>query len=213
MELTIAIIVIVIILVLPYGLMVKGYNENTKLTEENAQLKSRLEAMQERALTPSAHEEENLTAERVMEAIRFSGYVPEQNENWIRFLSQGEEFFIDIDRLPTIFIMRFYNVDPKEWEMDLLKQAAHLMSDELIMVKALFHEREDGSVGLRFLVVALDRDYYNLRSNLPRYISMIIDGDRRMKEIYNQFVKEKRDAAITINPFLPADSQENKVMS
>lgn len=163
-------------------------NKNTKLAVENSMIKGRMEALQEKTLTTVPREEENLTADGIMEAIRFAGYVPERNANWVRFLTQGEEFFIDVERLPMLLVMRLYDVATQEMEMDLLKQAAHLMSDELIMVKALIYEREDCGTSLRFYVVSFDRDYYNFRSNLPRYISMIIDGNRRMNEIYNQLV-------------------------
>ena len=188
--------------------------KDTKLTVENSVMKGRMDVLLEKASKTAVHEEENLTVNGVMESVRFAGYFPELIDNWVRFVAQGELFFINVKSLPMIYILRFYHVDTKEWEMDLLRQAAHQMADELIMVKALlFNEREDGRASLQFIVVSLDRNYYDLRSNLPRYISLIIDGERRLNEIYNQLVNERNDAAQTITPFLLAEQQEKKVMS
>jgi len=187
--------------------------KNTNLTVENGLLKGRMESMQERIAEKDAvAPKERLTANRIEEAIRHAGYVPDRSENWIRFMVSGEPFYVETDRLPSVFVLRQFGVDSKEWEMDLLKQAAHLMSDELIMVKATFDEDKDG-IGLRFFVAALDANNASFQENLTKYINIIDDGRRKMNEIYEGLVQEKRDAALTLNPFLPANSSENKVMS
>ena len=114
--------------------------------------------------------------------------------------------------MPQIFVVRDFGVDTKEWEMDLLKHAAHLMSDDLITVKAIFYE-DAQRCDLRFFVAAMDRNYASLRENLPRYINLIHEGRNRMSEIYDNLVKEKRDAALAINPVLPQVQPEKKIMS
>lgn len=188
-------------------------NKNTKLTVENSLMKGRMEALQERiAEKEPIAPQEHLTADGIEEAIRHAGYVPDRNENWVRFMVSGEPFYVEIGRLPSVFVLRQYGVDTKEWEMDLLKHAAHLMSDELIMVKATFDEDKDGT-GLRFFVAALDANNASFQENLTRYIGIIEDGRQKMHEIYEQLVKEKRDAALTVNPFMPSNPSENKVMS
>lgn len=187
--------------------------KNTNLTVENGLLKGRMESMQERIAEKDAvAPKERLTANGIEEAIRHAGYVPDRSENWIRFMVSGEPFYVETDRLPSVFVLRQFGVDSKEWEMDLLKQAAHLMSDELIMVKATFDEDKDG-IGLRFFVAALDANNASFQENLTKYINIIDDGRRKMNEIYEGLVQEKRDAALTLNPFLPVNSSENKVMS
>lgn len=187
--------------------------KNTNLTVENGLLKGRMESMQERIAEKDAvAPKERLTANGIEEAIRHAGYVPDRSENWIRFMVSGEPFYVETDRLPSVFVLRQFGVDSKEWEMDLLKQAAHLMSDELIMVKATFDEDKDG-IGLRFFVAALDANNASFQENLTKYINIIDDGRRKMNEIYEGLVQEKRDAALTLNPFIQANSSENKVMS
>ena len=86
--------------------------------------------MQERIAEKDAvAPKERLTANGIEEAIRHAGYVPDRSENWIRFMVSGEPFYVETDRLPSVFVLRQFGVDSKEWEMDWLKQASHLMSD------------------------------------------------------------------------------------
>ena len=186
-------------------------NKNTRMAVENSLMKSRMEALEEKAsVKDTADKSEPLTADGVEEAIRHEGYVPDRGEDCIRFMVAGEPFFAEIDRLPIVFVLRQYGVDTSEWEMDLLKQAAHLMSDELIMAKASFHN--DDTV-LRFFVAALDANKASFQENLTKYIGIITEARQTMDEIYERLVKEKREAALAVNPFLTESKPENKVMS
>lgn len=188
-------------------------NKNTKLTVENSLMKGRMEVMQERIDEKTAISSmEPLTADGIEAAIRHAGYVPDRKDNWIRFMVAGEPFYVETGRLPSVFVIRQYSVDTNEWEMDSLKHAAHLMSDELIMVKATFDEDEDGT-GLRFFVAALDANNASFQENLTKYLSIISDGRQKMNEIYEQLVKDKREAALALNPYLSEPKTENKVMS
>ena len=192
-------------------LLRKESQQRTKLFEENCEMKARQELAAESAV-PGQSDSQSLTVDDVVESVRFAGYVPEKGEGWIRFMISGAPYLIDTGRLPQIFVVRDFDVDTKEWEMDLLKHAAHLMSDELIMIKAIFFEDAEGCE-LRFFVAAMDRNYASFRDNLTRYIGLIQQGQAKMNEIYENLVKEKRDAAIATNPFKPASQTENKVLS
>jgi len=94
--------------------------------------------------------------------------------------------------------------------MDLLRDAAHLMSDELIMVKATF--LDEGRT-LNFFVAAQDRNYESFRANLTNYMHILEDGQRKMNEEYHRLVDEKREAALAANPVIPSTQSENKVLS
>lgn len=153
-----------------------------------------------------------LTVADIKEAVHHAGYVPETSDNWVKFMAAGEAFYIDTARLPQIFVHRYYNVQTSEWDMSLLKHAAHLMSDDLIMVKAIFDERIEGTT-LRFFVAAMDRNYQSSRDNLMAYLGIIADGNRRMTEIYDKLVEEKNQPAIPSIPFTPTGLQENKLLS
>lgn len=154
-----------------------------------------------------------LTMEGIEASVRRLGYVPERHESWIRFMAAGEACYIETCRLPVVFLFRWFSLNPKDWEIDLLKQAAHLMADEIIMVKATFDEEKE-KTHLRFLVAALDANDASFCKNLPRYLSIIEDGRRTLNEIYESLVKERQDAAMSLAPLLPSsEPQEKKVLS
>ena len=189
--------------------------KNAKLAAENGLMKGRMETLQERgaiAGDQSAAADDPLTVEGIEAAVRHAGYVPDTSDDWVRFMVAGERFFIDTSRLPQIFISRYYNVQTSEWDMELLKKAAHLMSDDLIMVKAIFDEKPDGTT-LRFFVAAMDRNYPSFRDNLMSYLGIISDGKRLMTEIYNKLEEEKKNPALAGTPFTSAYVQDPKLLS
>ena len=81
-----------------------------------------------------------------------------------------------------------------------------------MMIKAIFDE-DKGETGLRFLVAALDANNASFQENLTRYLGLIDDGRRKMNEFYENLVMEKRDAALTVNPFTSAGQTESKLLS
>ncbi len=188
-------------------------NKNTKLSVENDLMKGRLEAMQERIDSKeSVSLEGPLTAAGIEEAVRHAGYVPDVKENWIRFMTAGEPVYVKTDRLPSVFVFRQYRVDTKELEIDLFKQAACLMSDELMMVKAIFDE-DKGETGVRILVAALDANNASFQENLSQYVGLIDEGCRKINEFYERLVKEKCEAALMMDPFMPVGQSESKLLS
>lgn len=153
---------------------------------------------------------EPLTVEKIADAIRFEGYFPETDDDCVRFKVQGENYLVDASRLPLLFVVKGYSVDPNEWEMGIFREAAHKMSDRLVMVKATF---SDDDKDLRFFVAARDRNYESLRANITPYLRIIQDGERLMNEEYNKMVEEKRKAALAAQPVIPPVKQESKVLS
>lgn len=151
-----------------------------------------------------------LTVEKIADAVRMEGFFPEIEESGVRFKAQGESFYIDAERLPLVFIVKGYNLDPKDWEMDLLRNAAHLMSDALIMVKATISDDEKS---LNFFIAAQDRNYESFRANLASYLRIIEDGQRKMNDEYHRMVDEKREAALAARPVIPSTQPENKILS
>lgn len=188
--------------------------ENRRLTEDlKWQQAANLELLKHEPVKPEVgplSSPEPLTVEKIADAIRMEGFFPETAEDGVRFKAQGEIFYIDAGRLPLIFLLKSYNVDPKDWEMDLLRDAAHLMSDELIMVKATF--LDEGRT-LNFFVAAQDRNYESFRANLTNYMHILEDGQRKMNEEYHRLVDEKREAALAANPVIPSTQPENKILS
>ena len=153
---------------------------------------------------------QSLTIGKIADAVRMEGFIPEVEETGVRFKCQGESFYVDAERLPLVFIVKSYHIDPTELEMDILREAAHRMSDAIVMVKATI---SDNDKSLNFFVAAQDRNYESFRANLTSYMGIIEDGRRKMSEEYHRMVDEKREAALAAQPVIPSVKQENKVMS
>lgn len=152
-----------------------------------------------------------LDKESAMEAIRFNGYVPDADEHWIKFMVQGEHYAIDADRFPVLVMMKHYNLDHNEWDMDLMHKAAHQVSDELIMGKVLFTGEEED--GIAFQITAIENKYGHFKDCLTRYISIIEESQARMSKIYND-MDAKRKEDLTMFPQIgPETKSEKKVLS
>ena len=188
------------------GLLCNKHTESKELKGTNMELLRRIPIMND-----GAGELEPLTVERIANALRFEGFYPEVHEDkFLTFKAQGDSYYIDASRLPLVFLNKVYDLNPDNWEMDLIREAAHRMSDQLVMVKAVISE-EDRS--LRFFVASCDRNYESFRANIPSYLDIIEDGQRVMDREYNKMVDEKRESALRANPVLPALPQEPKILS
>ncbi len=180
-------------------------HKNIYLVSDNKVLQARIEGLQEKQ-TEVIIPDEDLSPEGIEEAVRQAGYVPERKDGYIRFMVQGESYSVSTDRLPLVFVLKGYTVDEGDWDMDLFRKAAHLMSDELAIVKASFDEFE-GIMHLRFFTASRDNTVLGLRDSLSAYIDLINEGQRRVSEIYDQLVKERHETALT-TPFFPSTPHE-----
>ena len=132
-----------------------------------------------------------LDKETAMEAIRYNGYVPEADGHWITFMAQGEHYAIDADRFPVMVMMKHYNLDRKEYDMDLMHKAAHQVSDDIIMGKVLFTGEEED--GIMFQITAIENKYGHFKDCLTRYISIIDESQSRMSQLYNDMDAKQKE--------------------
>ena len=152
-----------------------------------------------------------LDKETAMEAIRYNGYVPEADGHWITFMAQGEHYAIDADRFPVMVMMKHYNLDRKEYDMDLMHKAAHQVSDDIIMGKVLFTGEEED--GIMFQITAIEYKYGHFKDCLTRYISIIDESQSRMSQLYND-MDAKQKENLSLYPQLGTGaSGDKKVMS
>lgn len=143
------------------------------------------------------HDSRGLDRDLIMEAIRYNGFVPEADadEHWIFFKKQGDTYGIVTERLPMFTIMRHYDLDKNEWDMELLHQAAHKVSDDIIMAKVLITgEDEDG---ISFQLSSFEDDYDHLKDFLCRYLSIIDESYARLFDIYNELENKKSEMTLT----------------
>ena len=194
-------------------LLLDRHLANRKLSESiKQQQETNLELLRRIPVTDveSAEGPQPLTIEKIADAIRMEGYFPEIEETGVRFKVQGESFYVDADRLPLIFLVKTYSLDPNDWEMDILRDAAHLMSDALIMVKATI---ADDDKSMSFFVAAQDRNFESFRANLISYMRILEDGQQKMNEEYHRLVDKRRDDALTAQSIIQPAHNETKVMS
>lgn len=157
------------------------YRKMLALERDNKWLKEQREQTPE-PVTVDDVDNHPLDKETAMEAIRYNGYVPEADGHWITFMAQGEHYAIDADRFPVMVMMKHYNLDRKEYDMDLMHKAAHQVSDDIIMGKVLFTGEEDG---IAFQITAIENKYSHFKDCLIRYISIIDESQSRMSQLYN----------------------------
>lgn len=190
---TVAFIAIVFIL-----LYMKENEKCEDLKYENDKLKKN--AVQASTVSAASVDDQGsrrLDRELIMEAIRYNGFVPEvdTDENWIFFKKLGLTYGIVTERLPMFIIMRHYDLDKNEWNMELLHQAAHKVSDDIIMAKVLLTgEDEDG---ISFQLTSFEDDYDHLKDFLCQYLSIIDESYARLFDIYNELENKKSDMSLT----------------
>lgn len=152
-----------------------------------------------------------LDKESAMEAIRYNGYVPEADGHWITFMAQGEHYAIDADRFPVMVMMKHYNLDHKEYDMDLMHKAAHQVSDDIIMGKVLFTGEEED--GIMFQITAIENKYGHFKDCLTRYISIIDESQSRMSQLYNEMDAKQKERLSMLPQLGAGASGDKKVMS
>ena len=164
----------------------------------------------EKGVAPASSKDRLLTLDGIAEAVEDAGYTPEKGEGGLVFRRNGETYIIDARRLPRFFVSKTFRIKPQEWDMDLLKQAACRMTDDIIMVKGSVNTEpdEDGDCSLRIYLAAMDRTYRSFRANLADYVQIIDDADQRLGEIYRQISEEKQEAA-SLNGLASSSFQQN----
>ena len=200
---------IVAIIALIFILLYMKENEKCEeLKSDNKKLrKGAVQVGVANAMSAYEYGSRRLDRELIMEAIRFNGFVPEADEGWIFFKKQGLTYGIDTGHLPMFIIMRHYDLDKNEWDMELLRQAAHRVSDEIIMAKVLHTgENEDG---ISFQIISFEDSYGHLKDYLCQYLSIIDESRTRLFDIYNELEK-RRSETLTTNHRLSLNMTDSK---
>jgi hypothetical protein len=188
------------------------HTEKSRLSDEIKGLKESNQELLKRIpiVNEGSFDKESLTVDKIADAIRFEGFFPEVENNLVMFRVQGKVYYVDTTRLPLLFVVKPFEIDPNELEIDLFKAAAHSMSDQLVMVKASISDDEKR---MRYFIATRDRNYESFRANLTVYMRLLDDGQYMMNETYNQLVQEKHKTALESRPIVPLVKQGSKVMS
>lgn len=192
------------------ALYVSKSQDYKALERDNKWLKEQREQVPE-PVTVDDVDNHPLDKETAMEAIRYNGYVPEADGHWITFMAQGEHYAIDADRFPVMVMMKHYNLDRKEYDMDLMHKAAHQVSDDIIMGKVLFTGEEED--GIAFQITAIENKYGHFKDCLTQYISIIDESQSRMSQLYNDMDAKQKETLSVLPQLGTGASGDKKVMS
>ena len=212
MAITFSIVAIIAIVFILLYMKENEKCENLKYDNEKLK-KNAVQANIVSAVSVEGHDSRRLDRDLIMEAIRYNGFVPEGDagENWIFFKKQGDTYGIVTERLPMFTIMRHYDLDKNEWDMELLHQAAHKVADDIIMAKVLFTgEDEDG---ISFQITSFEGDYGHLKDFLCQYLSIIDESYARLFDAYNELEKRRNETLPTDHRLSLNMTDSKKVVS
>ena len=207
MTITLSIVAIIALIIFILFYM-KEHEKCKTLKYDNEKLKK--EAAQRSVANAASHSEYDGWV-LIIEAIQDNGFVPEADGTWIYFKRRGEMYRVDTGHLPMFIIMRHYDLDKNEWDMELLHQAAHKVSDEIVMAKVLFTgEDEDG---ISFQLISFEDDYGHLKDFLCRYLNIIDESYSRLFDAYDELEKRRSEALPTDHRLSLNMTDSKKVVS
>ena len=79
--------------------------------------------------------------------------------------------------------------------MELLRQAAHKVSDEIIMAKVLLTGEDEN--GISFQITSFEDNYEHLKDFLCQYLSIIDESYARLFDTYNELENKKSEMTLT----------------
>ena len=185
----------------------KTIRENRQeLAKKDLQI-ARLTAKEE----PPVRDNPGLTPELVSEAVRFNGYIPSIGNDFVEFMVQGERYNISTDRIPYVVISKWYSINKEKYDIDLFRQAAAKVADQILMGKVFISE--DGS-DLGFHIESFENKYEHLKDALVSYIDVINELQRRFGRRYDELkAEQERQQKAILGPFVQGERLEGKVMS
>ena len=162
-----------------------------QLDDEQKKLRSGLSARKgDEKRTPA--EDHPLTLFDICSIIRAAGYVQESLEGGVIFKKEDQRYVIDARRIPRITLRLGFRVDPDEWNLERLRRATLLLSEEDTMVEARVSDETDGNGAwhLAFMLTTIDRTNRAFRENFRDYLDTLDHAQERLKNLYNQLSPE-----------------------
>ena len=131
-----------------------------------------------------------LMIESAARAVTDAGYAPRIKDHYVIFKVEGVDVFIDCAQLPQVYISIFYNIDTATEDLELVKAAAGVVTDEMFMAKAVVGEN-DGIPYIKFFIAAIEHGYSNFRDNLDSYVWLIFRAYSKSIEYYNNYIAKR----------------------
>lgn len=201
-----AIVILFVLMTAFLCLFVSKAVDCKNLQEENKEYKKR-----EDRIAYQIIEDGELNVESIMRAVRYNGYVPDYDGEWITFMVQGERYFIGPEDLPVIAVMKWFRFDRNIVDMDLMHKAAVQVTNDMIMIKVDIREDEENI--LEFHIISIEQKYGHFKDCLTRYVDIIGDAQSKFMQIYNEMVAQREETLSTMPTLESAPLGEKKILS
>ena len=218
MIITVTVAIIFIALYLDERGTVKEYrDENKSQRVEINRLRDTAQATPGEALVsrPPVDDQDlwDLTPDLVADVVKFNGYVPDKKEDAVFFMVQGDHYYVPTDMLPSVAIMKRFNISEGNYDIALMREAARKATESRFMGKA--GVSEDGK-SLIFFTASIEPKYGHFRDVFNDSVSVVNDIENLFGETYNQMLRDKEDIARLEANGIPVESagkREGKIVS
>lgn len=158
-----------------------------------AQLKNKIEELNNDSSRTESVMLTQLTKENLSEVVRNIGFIPLQNEDdWVGFKWQGEQYFISSNTLPGVQFYKGFSYGESDLNLDLLKKAAD-MAMEATWYGRITLSEEDSTIGFRVFAVEKSVEHFN--DSFMDYMKML----NHLIECHWYFYQKLEEENKTIN--------------
>lgn len=205
---TLAFIIAAVIAGILFFLWESGRDKLIDADGKISQLKNRIEELANDPSKAAYVKQTPLTIENQCDVVRNNGFIPLQNEeDWIGFKWQGEQYFISGNTLPGVQFYKGFSYTNDD--LELLKKAADMAMEETWFGRITFSE-EDNTIAFR--VFAVEKSVEHFTDTFMDYMKMLNHLVECHRYFYQKLEEENKTVALK-EPQIESPRRENKVLS
>lgn len=205
---TLAFIIAAVIAGILFFLWESGRDKLIDADGKISQLKNRIEELANDPSKAAYVKQTPLTIENQCDVVRNNGFIPLQNEeDWIGFKWQGEQYFISGNTLPGVQFYKGFSYTNDD--LELLKKAANMAMEETWFGRITFSE-EDNTIAFR--VFAVEKSVEHFTDTFMDYMKMLNHLVECHRYFYQKLEEENKTVALK-EPQIESPRRENKVLS
>ncbi len=205
---TLAFIIAAVIAGILFFLWESGRDKLIDADGKISQLKNRIEELANDPSKAAYVKQTPLTIENQCDVVKNNGFIPLQNEeDWIGFKWQGEQYFISGNTLPGVQFYKGFSYTNDD--IELLKKAADMAMEETWFGRITFSE-EDNTIAFR--VFAVEKSVEHFTDTFMDYMKMLNHLVECHRYFYQKLEEENKTVALK-EPQIESPRRENKVLS
>lgn len=139
-------------------------------------------------------DDQALTRERILGAIRANGFVPSEEETCATFNCDGEVFQVATERIPYLLVGKWCSIKKSSADTNILREAANEVNNTILLGSVYIADHED-ELDICFYVTPYENKYGHFKDSLPAYMHGINDVQKRVFSRYNDLKSQKDTAA------------------